>query len=78
MTQYEIKLRKWLNTLQDILADVDKMCETKSEEYDEYHRNEIVPTEQGDTMLDNLIRLDNISDRLVEVINYIKVIQNSI
>lgn len=75
MTKYEIKLCSWLHKLQDIRADVDKMCETKNEEYKKYYGNETVPSEQGDTMLDNVIRLDNICDLLADAINHIKVIQ---
>lgn len=75
MTKYEIKLSSWLHKLQDIRADVDKMCETKNEEYKKYYSNEDVPSEQGDTLLDNVIRLDNICDSLAEAINHIKVIQ---
>lgn len=75
MTKYEIKLCSWLHKLQDIRADVDKMCETKNEEYKKYYSNEAVPSEQGDTLLDDVIRLDNICDSLAEAISYIKVIQ---
>lgn len=75
MTKYEIKLCSWLHKLQDIRDDVDKMCETKNEEYKKYYSNEAIPSEQGEILLSDAISLDNICDSLAEAINYIKVIR---
>ena len=72
MTKYEIKLCSWLHKLQDIRADVDEMCETKIKECKKNYSNETVPSEHGDTLHDNIIKLDNICDCLAEAISYIK------
>lgn len=68
MTKYEIKLCSWLNKLQDIRADVDKMCEIKNKEFKKHYYNEDVLSEEGEILLDDAIRLDNISDLLAEAI----------
>ena len=76
MTKYEIKLCSWLHKLQNIRDDVDKMCETKNEEYKKYYSNETVPSEQGEILLYDTIRLDNICDSLADAINHIRSIYN--